>query len=259
MTIVLNEQEWAEDMLKTHSLGKKPFETLYRVAKYYLNKNYTKKETRNLLGIFLLQCDPMASIPKWDETLDRAVAKALKSSQLKIDYITVTVPEMEIIDSLNGIQLKRLAFTLLCLSKYWRAVNPDCDGWINNKDSDIMKMANINTSIKRQSSMYRELNLLGMIQFSKKIDNTNVKVCFACDGESALDIADYRNLGYQYLLHKGSKNHFRCQNCGLVVRKNNIAKDMYPSITGRPQKYCKECAISVNIHKNVDNVMKIKK
>ena len=48
MTIVLNEHEWAEKMIDTHSLGAKPFETLCRVAKYYIDKNYSKKETRKI-------------------------------------------------------------------------------------------------------------------------------------------------------------------------------------------------------------------
>ena len=41
MSIVLNEYEWAERAIKDKSLGKKPYETLSRVAKYYTYKNYS--------------------------------------------------------------------------------------------------------------------------------------------------------------------------------------------------------------------------
>ena len=77
MTIVLNEHEWARDMIESRSLGAKPFETLSRVAKYYIDKDYSKKGVRGMLDTFLLQCEPTASLPKWSETLDYAVARAL--------------------------------------------------------------------------------------------------------------------------------------------------------------------------------------
>ena len=40
MNIILNENEWAENMIKTKSLGKDPFETICRVARYYIDNNY---------------------------------------------------------------------------------------------------------------------------------------------------------------------------------------------------------------------------
>ena len=41
MSIILNEYEWAERAIKEKLLGKKPYETLSRVAKCYTYKNYT--------------------------------------------------------------------------------------------------------------------------------------------------------------------------------------------------------------------------
>lgn len=247
MTIVLNEHDWAQDMIKSRSLGTKPFETLSRVAKYYIDKAYSKKEVRSMLDTFLLQCEPTASLPKWAETLDYAVAKALKYNAIKIDGIEITKPEMECIDALEGKQVRRLAFTLLCLAKYWDIVNPQGDHWVNSKDSEIMRMANINTSIKRQSLMYYNLNEANMVQFSKKVDNTNVRVCFITPGEIALTITDFRNLGYQYLKYHGEP-YFECQNCGLTVKSEKN--------TGRKPKYCRECAVEIHMQQTVNAVMR---
>lgn len=247
MTIVLNEHEWARDMIESRSLGTKPFETLSRVAKYYIDKDYSKKEVRGMLDTFLLQCEPTASLPKWSETLDYAVARALKYDAIKIDGIEITKPEIERIDALEGRQIRRLAFTLLCLAKYWDVVNPRGDHWVNSKDSEIMRMANINTSIKRQSLMYFNLNEVGMVQFSKKVDNTNVRVCFITPGETAMVITDFRNLGYQYLKYHGEP-YFECQNCGITVKSENT--------TGRKQKYCKECAVEIHMKQTVNSVMR---
>ena len=247
--------QWAENMIRTKSLGKKPSETLRRVARYYIDKGYDRKSTRDYLDTFLIQCEPTASLPKWSDALDYAMSRSLKYKAIDIDHIDITKPEMDKIDALDGKQIRRLAFTLLCLSKYWMAVMPNGSYWVNNKDNEIMAMANINTSIKRQCEMYRNLHDCGMIRFSKKVDNTNVQVCFAEDGDVAMSVTDFRNLGYQYMFQKYSKDFIVCQNCGIVVRKNTIKPAGYKQQSGG-QKYCKSCASEIALQQSVNSVMR---
>lgn len=249
MTIVLNERDWAEDMIMSRSLGKKPFETLRRVARYYIDNGIPKKQVRRLLDSFMIQCDPTASLTKWTDSLDRAVSFALKHNAINIESIDITGPEMKAIDALGGKQIRRLAFTLLCLAKYWNAITGKTDGWVNSKDVDIIRMANINTSIKRQSLMYFNLREAGMIEFSRRVDNTSVRVCFIEDGDVIMRITDFRNLGYQYMMYHGEP-YFVCQNCGITTKIDNPAK-------GRKPKYCKACAAEVAIQKRVNNAMRI--
>lgn len=248
MSIVLREHEWAENMIRSKSLGKKPSETLSRVARYYIDNGYNKKDTRNFLDTFLIQCEPTSSLPKWSDTLDYALSRALRYEAIDIEGIDITKPEMDKIDSLEGKQVKRLAFTLLCLAKYWKIVLPFGDYWVNNKDNEIMAMANINTSIKRQGAMYWNLRENGMIQFSRKVDNTNVRVCFIEDGEIVMRITDFRNLGYQYLKYHGEP-YFECENCGLTTKINEPNR-------GRRQKYCRDCAVAINTQQRVNSVMR---
>lgn len=248
MSIVLKENEWAEKMIQSRTLGKKPSETLCRVARYYMDNGYGKKETRNKLDAFLIQCEPTSSLPKWSDALDYAVNRACKYEAIDIDYIEITKPEMDKIDALSGKQIQRLAFTLLCLAKYWQIVIPNGDYWINNKDNEIMSMANINTSIKRQGLMYWTLRESGLIQFSRKVDNTNVRVCFVEDGDAVCLVSDFRNLGYQYLKYHGEP-YIECQNCGITTKINDPAK-------GRKQKYCKTCAAEIAMQQRVNSVMR---
>ena len=145
-------------------------------------------------------------------------------------------------------QIKRLAFTLLCLAKYWQIVVPSGDYWVNNRDNEIMAMANINTSIKRQSMMYWTLRECGMIQFSRKVDNTNVRVCFVEDGDAVMRVTDFRNLGYQYLKYHGEP-YFECENCGLTTKINTPNK-------GCKQKYCRDCAVAIHTKQMVNSVMR---
>lgn len=250
MGIVLNEHYSAENALQTRSLGKKPSETLCRVARYYIDEypGISRSSVRHRLDLFLLQCDPTASVPKWSKMLDFATEWAFKHEAIKIESIIITKPELKTIDALEGKQLRRLAFTLLCLSKYWDAVNKQNNQWVNTKDNEIMSFANINTSIRRQCAMYATLRQHGLIQYSKKVDNTNVRVCFSKDGETAIVITDLRNLGYQYLKYHGEP-YFECANCGIV------SKISEPKC-GRKQKYCKSCAAEIKTKQSVNAVMR---
>ena len=181
MSIVLNEYEWAERAIANHDLGKKPVETLNRVARYYVENQYSKKELRKLLDDFMMQCDPQVSLVHWSNTLDKVAKNAGKYNLIILDEIVVNEEELKHIEMLDGKQVRRLAFTLLCTAKYWDAVSPNNNHWVNTSDKDIMKMANINTSIKRQSLMFSNLRDMGFIRFSKKIDNLNVHVSFIQD------------------------------------------------------------------------------
>lgn len=248
MSIVLNEYEWAEKAITDHELGKKPVETLNRVARYYAENQYSKREIRNLLDTFMTQCDPQISLVQWSDTLDKVAKSAGKYRLARLDGVDVSKREMERIEVLDGKQARRLAFALLCTAKYWDAVSESNNHWVNTPDKEIMQMANINTSIKRQSLMFSQLRDTGFIKFSKKIDNLNVQVIFMEPGETAIHIQDFRNLGYQYLKYYGGP-YFECENCGLTCKK-------YGPDNSRPPKYCPECAVEIHTRQKVDSVMR---
>ena len=219
MSIVLNEYDWAERMLNNHELGQKPVETLNRISRYYYANQYSKKEIRRLLDSFMLQCDPSVSLVQWSDILDKLTKNVAKFPLIRLDGVDITENELRKIESLEGKQLRRLAFTLLCVAKYWDAASDKNNHWVNSSDKEVMQMANINTSIKRQSLMFAELRSAGFIRFSKKIDNLNVQVCF------------------------------ECENCGLTVKVQEPAK-------GRPQKYCPNCAVELHTRQIVNSVMR---
>lgn len=251
MSIVLNEYEWAEQAIANHDLGKKPVETLNRVARYYAENQYSKREIRGLLDTFMTQCDPQISLVQWSDTLDKVVKSAGKYRLARLEGVDVSKNEMMRIESLDGKQVRRLAFVLLCVAKYWDAVSTSNNHWVNSPDKEIMQMANINTSIKRQSLMFAQLRDAGFIRFSKKIDNLNVQVIFMEPGETAIHIQDFRNLGYQYLKYYGGP-YFECENCGITTKIQEPNK-------GRHQKYCPACAIEVMTKQQVNAVMRRRK
>lgn len=249
MSIVLNEYEYAENALATRELGPKPAETLSRVAKYFYANGYAKPDIRNKLDLFLTQCDPNASVLSWSATLDKLTKTADKYPLVRLKEVPVNSGELKTIEKLRGSQVRRLAFTLLCIAKYRDLVSRNNNHWVTTEDRDIMNMANINTSVKRQSALYNQLFQEGLIKFSKKVDNLSVQVLFTDDTEQEMSICNFRNLGYQYMKYYGG-DYYECENCGLTV------KTPAGRHAGRKRKYCPECAEALAIKGRVDSVMR---
>lgn len=254
MNIVLDEREYAENVLQSHNLGPKPTEALTRVARYYLSFDGAKKsDARQAVEEFMLRCDPNINLVKWQEALDHIMRNAAKHDLINIDSVPITQKELDVCGSLPGDTkrtdllmykgtsnkpLQRLLFTLICLAKYFDAVSSKNNGWVNRPDKEIFKLANVLTSVKRQSLMLNDLLRLGCIGFSRKVDNVNIKVlCIDHTGEPVMQITDFRNLGYRYMMYCGEP-YIECEQCGLVTRRRkNI------------QKYCPDCAIDVDRQK----------
>lgn len=263
MAIVLNEYEWAERMIANRDLGKKPGETLSRIAKYYFENRYSKREVRKLLDQFLMQCNPDASLVHWSDTLDKIVKGASKYPLIQIDHIHITEAELQKIGELNGKQLRRLAFTMLCAVKYWNLVSPNNNSWLNTPDKEIFQMANIVVPSRKHDLMYGMLRDAGYIRLSKKIDNLNVQILFLNEEDQGggLFIRDFRNLGYQYMKYNGEA-FFECESCGLTVRYNDKASGRTSSrvgrskAAGRKQRYCPSCATKIKTQQNIASVMR---
>lgn len=255
MSIVLNEREWVNNMMQKHSLGKKAYETLLRIAKVYLSDGYTKKKTRLLLEEYVLQCIPGSSITEWSNLLDNVMKGAAKYPLIEIQYIGISQSEIDKIRTQQGKQVQRLAFTLLCISKYWDIVSDNNNHWANSPDFEVMKMANIRTSVRRQSQMFAQLRDAGLIRFSKKVDNLNVQVMFGDDEPPVMKITDFRNLGFQYLNHVEG-GFFKCANCGLTVRNERIKDGVVQR--GRRALYCKDCATEVHLKQTINSMMRIR-
>ncbi len=248
INIILNEHEWAREKIEEPEFGKHPTETFRIIARYYMDNGYSKKQAREMIDRYILQCDRNASLVLWERAADSAVRQAIKRQAILIDEVIITKPELEVIDGIKGTQAQRLAFTVLCLSKYWDVCREDNNHWVTNKHSDIMNMANIRASIKKQGALYRQLEQAGLLDFPARIDAISMHVRYALDGEPALHISDFRNLGYQYLMYKGG-NFFQCEECGITTKIKN------PGV-GRPPKYCPSCAAKVRTRQNVNAVMR---
>lgn len=228
--IILNEHKWCEDMLAGFSMGVSPYMTLMRLGRYYHEAGEKPAAIRHYLGDFILRCNPMASLLRWDSCIENSIKNA-DTPLVLVDHIPIYREELDKIQELPGLMQQRLMFTLLCLAKFRNAVNPLSNGWVSYALKDVFRMEGSQLGSTRQYALINDLYRAGFVELGRSVDSTSVRVTFISqDGDEVMQIRDFRNLGGQYVNHvKGG--FICCQRCGLTVRK-----------TGRRQKYCRECA-----------------
>jgi hypothetical protein len=253
--IYLNERDRAIEVLGGSQLGEHPSDTMRMIARYYIDNGLKKAEVIKRMEDFVMKCKPNCALSKWEPMLNKAYGVAAKQPALDIDFIAVTQTEMSKIAEIpvRNKRLRRLAFTMLCLAKYWKVRSPQSDFWVLTKETQIFEMANIKSVPTRQRcQMFRELSDRGMIQLPRKVDGKWFRVLFvdeqSDESQIVMRIRDFRSLGFQYLRYLGQP-FCVCENCGIVFagRGDNI---------GRPKKYCDDCATKISIQQRVDWAMR---
>lgn len=233
--IILNEKEWCEQKIAELDLGGAPAKTVMRIARYYFDQGKSKRDVRRALEDFIIKCDPMASLVRWRSYLDYCIAKASKRKLIEVVGVGITKRELDVIESVSGQMLRRVLFTLVCLAKYSNAINKDNNNWVNSDYRTIFTLANINNAYQRRLLMLNDLSNLGLVRFSKKVDNTNIMIPFVDEeGKAIVHVSDFRNLGNQYM-RLYDHNYIECANCGLVVKRHS-----------NRQQYCRECAAEIS-------------
>ena len=242
--IILNERKEAEKLIENGNVGSKPSETLGLLARYYHSEGFTGKELYHKLNEFMQANYPRYNADAWKDTIYSRIKKAEKYPLVEVSDIIITKSEINTIQNLKSLPLERLAFTLLCIAKFGNERNKANNGWICRSHKEIFKIANVPATIQTQAKMLNTLYQNGLIGFSMKITNTNVQVLFINDNsDEVLRISDFRELGLEYMNYIGKHKYIRCAECGRLIRCVKNART----------KYCKDCAVCVNIKKTYKN------
>lgn len=233
--IILNEKEYAEECLRNKTISGKPFYTLSILAKYYYYVyGYRKKKIITILTEFMSKYYPMYSADRlrWDDTIEKIASNAGKYVLHEIDGVWITQSELDAIKGINNKVLERLAFTMLCLAKLNNARNPKNDGWVNQSAKEIFTLARISCSVINRYERLSQLYQMSLLELPKRNDNLNCRVTYINDdSDKVLFISDFRELGYEYLKHKGEK-FIRCSECSILIRNNKSGT----------KRYCKDCS-----------------
>lgn len=252
--IVLDEKKYIEDMIKKGEISSKPSETINMMSKYYIEEGLNKKGTYEKIHEYFFKYYDFYNKVKWESTINKYIETNIKKGYklVNIEFIPITENEMNKIKKLESIRLQRLAFTMLVIAKMNNMINDKNNGWVNLKDKEIFKYANMKESIKTQCLLLNDLSNKEYekdkkyISFSKKVDNTNNQVLFI-DNEDESNIVikiDYNtsNIGYIYDDFIGNGKFKKCEVCDEIFKQTN-----------NRGKFCNPCSIKENIRKTSEN------
>lgn len=236
LSIILNEKKYALSCIQERSIGESSWLTAQILAKYYYwELGYRKKKIEKELTEFISECDSQyrKNKQRWEENIEKLAANAGNYPLFKDDYIPITEGELKIIrDSDLPKQHQQVLFTYLCLAKLGNMRNEKNNGWVNYKTRDVFKLAHVSLSELNQDIMLNDFYVRKLVAFPKKNDNLSVRVTFCEDqGDIAMTVSDFRDLGYYYLMQIG-ENIVQCVECGTYMRGNKT----------KTKKYCKNCA-----------------
>ena len=169
----------------------------------------------------------------WEDIIEDISRKGKKYLLQEIESINITKAELDKISSVGNIKYEKLLFTMLCYAKLYNTLSDTNNGWVNTEIKEIYKVARVTVKYRNDKFLYlNDLENTGLISFSNKNDNLNMKVNFINnDSDIVLKIKDFRELGYEYQNYIGDGNFIRCSECGRLVKKS-----------GKSDKYCSLCA-----------------
>lgn len=238
MPVVLNEKKQAEYIIEKGEVGNKPTSTLFLLAKYYRQKeNLNKEQTFNKLNEFMENNYKNYNSATWEDIIEDISKKANKYPLREIDYIEITKSEIDTIRNICNIKYEKLLFTMLCYAKLYNKISDKNKGWVNTDIKELFRVARVSVRYRNDKFLYlNDLETAGLISFSNKNDNLNLRVTFVDNNsDTVLKIDDFRELGYEYLNYIGDGKFIRCECCKKLIRKKS-----------NKQKYCTDCYKRIN-------------
>lgn len=243
MSVILNEKEQAEKIIEKGEVGNKPTSTLFLLSKYYRQEEKLgEKKTAQKLNEFMEKNYKGYNEALWEDIIEDISKKGKKYLLQEIESINIAKVELDTISGIENMKYQKLLFTMLCYAKLYNTLSDTNNGWVNTEIKEIYKVARVTVKYRNDKFLYlNDLENTGLISFSNKNDNLNMKVNFIDnDSDIVLKIKDFRELGYEYQNHIGDGNFIRCSECGRLVRKK--------SNHDRSTKYCKECARNIQFN-----------
>jgi len=235
MKIVLNEKQMLGKSLNDGYIDKKTTKTIKLLAKHYFSIGQNNEQVINSIENFMDKNYHNFNIADWQNTIKRSVQYVSKYKSfdlLNINKVEIYKEELEIIKNIDNLRLEKLSFVLLVYSKIYNQMNRNNSNWVNASLRDIFSDTKMAIGKKDQGLMINKLGEMGLIETSKKVDCTNIKILLTKnEGDITFEVTEFRDIVFYYLKWIG-ENIGVCEGekCGRLIKNYNS------------RKYCPECA-----------------
>jgi len=243
MKIILNEKEILDKSLNKGFIDKKPSNTIKLLAKHFFSIGQNKNQVIDSIDNFMEKNYKNYNFIDWQNIIKRIVNKISKLEKfefINIFNVIIYKEELEIIKKIDNLRSEKLAFVLLVYSKIYNQMNKNETNWVNSDLRDIFSDTKMAVSKKDQCLMINKLGDMKLLEVSRRVDCTNIKVLFTQNnGNKKLVINDFRDFVLAYLKWKGEKIG-NCERCGILIKAYNS------------RKYCDECAKIMKSQKTIE-------
>lgn len=244
MPVILNEEEYAKRIIDTGEVGNKPTSTLFLLSRYFRQKmEYGEKKTEKELNQFMVNNYKNYIPAQWEDIIEDIAKKGKKYKLQKIDYIGVTQKELDEISKVCNLKYEKLLFTMLCYAKLYNHLSETNNSWVNTDIRELYKIARVTVKYRNDKFLYlNDLEATGLISFSNKNDNLNMKINFVDQfTDYVLKVDDFRELGYIYQQYTNNGSFTNCKECGRLIKKTN-----------NKCLYCNDCKVLISARQKRD-------
>lgn len=226
MINIYDEVEYAQKILSDGFITRRKIYELSILSKYYHSQGKSKKEIFDLLVKFCEEHMENFNKILYFDKLNSIVNTGKNIPIKRVKYIGINKNDMDIIDSLPNIELKKVLTTIIVMCK----IKHETTGgrYVNNKYSNLSRISNIRTTSKIRNLLFELVNLgliniciNGAIEYLGEITD---------DNDYLFTVKDFNNIGL-YLMNYTNHKYIECSECGRMMRKKNNSN-----------KFCTECA-----------------
>jgi hypothetical protein len=238
MKIILDEAKVvAKALNEGYCDSRKPTSTIRLLIKYYYGIGQDKTQVRDSIENFMKKNYKGFNEVKWQDLLDNMVTDLQKDKHelFVLHSVRISSNELDTIKNINNKRLEKLAFVLLVYAKIYNQMNNNQSNWVNSELKDIFSDTKMAVGTTEQAKMVHKLKELGLVDISKRVDCTNIKILYVHENDVIIEITDFRDFVYEYMRWNGEKIG-SCEECGTLINiKNNKIK------------YCRSCAKKIKL------------
>lgn len=240
---IFNEKRLVESMINSGVVDTaNPTNTIRKLARYnFYVLNYGKTANYNNIVKYMTTNYNDFSEFAYQKDILGCIRDVGKTPWKDIDKIYITKSEMNIITSLDDIKKQKIAFVLLCTTKYRDAYNHSNNHKTDVSVTDLYKMARVVLPQKERSIFLHFLAQENLVEKHTFAGVKNKKILFVSEDDTdevvlSLDEVDFLELAYVYMDYiDNHMGYARCECCGRMIKHSKT----------KPKKYCEGCAQEV--------------
>jgi len=234
--IVFDEKAHAKKMLRDGFITpNQEIKDIFIFAKYLYYLDNDKFEVNQKLKEFIVKYRNEYS-DNIRNGIARKTTNSAKMGTLVFDKkIQIYESELNVVNSLNTNELKKLMFSYIVLSKF-------SNGLFKISRNELFKLADIKIHNRNKPKLIYELNKTKNTFTIIKKNTTLRGIDIKSIGKVILEFIVDENFIFQYLYYIGDKKITECNKCRRLILK-----------TSNKKKYCKACGEKVNRQKTLEN------